>query len=490
MVESLQKKAIHGLAWSTLERLCYQFLQFLLAVLLARFLQPSEFGLIAMVSFFIAISQSFVDSGFGAALVQRQKVSRLDECSVFYFNIAMGALATATLYTFAPWIAAFYGQPILTSVIRCLAFLLIINSFGSIQLRMILKQMDFKTLFHVNAISYPIAGIVGVLLAYAGYGIWSLVCNQLLFSLLNATLLWRFVDWRPSWLFSFRSLWNLFGFGSKMLATGMLETVFQNMYELVIGKFFTPDLLGYYSRARSTQQLIATNMHITVARVTFPVFSSIQNDMVQLRSGVRKGLCFIGIFNFPIMVGMAVVADPLIKVVYTPKWLPSSPYLQLLCLVGLLHPLAAINTSILSALGRSDLTLRLEVIKKGIAIALLAGTLKFGILPIVLGQVAAAVIGYLINCYFTSTLIGYSVRSQFQDLIPVLSLALAMGAIVSTVGRTPFPNPFFQLITQACVGVFSFVILCRLSRIETYQTLENWVWNKLGGFRGTASLKS
>lgn len=190
------------------------------------------------------------------------------------------------------------------------------------------------------------------------------------------------------------------------------------------------------------------------------------------------------------MVGMAVVADPLIKVVYTPKWLPSSPYLQLLCLVGLLHPLAAINTSILSALGRSDLTLRLEVIKKGIAIALLAGTLKFGILPIVLGQVAAAVIGYLINCYFTSTLIGYSVRSQFQDLIPVLSLALAMGAIVSTVGRTPFPNPFFQLITQACVGVFSFVILCRLSRIETYQTLENWVWNKLGGFRGTASLKS
>jgi|688.fasta_scaffold03342_7 teichuronic acid exporter len=490
MVESLQKKAITGLAWSTLERVCQQLLQFVLAVFLARLLQPSEFGLIAMVGFFIAVSQSFVDSGFGSALVQKQNVTRLDECSVFFFNIAMGCSATALLFAIAPWIANFYSQPLLLPVIRSLAFLLVINSFGVIQHRILIKQMNFKTLFRVNAISFPLAGLLGVSLAYYGFGIWSLVAQQLCYSSLHAILLWSFVGWRPSWIFSWQSLKSLFDFGSKILATGMLETIFQNMYELVIGKAYTPDLLGYYSRARATQQLLAANLYFSIGRVTFPVFSSIQNDLVQLRAGVRKGLCYLCMINFPLMVGLAVVSEPLVQVVYTSKWLPSVPYLQLLCVVGLLHPLSAINASAITALGRSDLTLRLELIKKGLAVLLLACTWQLGLVPMIVGQVVVAIFGYFINCLYTSKLIGYSMKQQIWDLLPALSLSLTMGALVTAVGWYDYPNPHVQLITQIFTGVFSFALLCRLSGMESYQSIEHWIQKRLFGFRAAPTLKS
>lgn len=490
MIESLQKKAINGLAWSTLERFSQQLFQFVLAVLLARLLQPSEFGLIAVVSFFIAVSQSFIDSGFGAALLQKQDVTRLDECSVFFFNVAMGCVATAIVFAIAPWIADFYERPTLKPVIRSLAFLLLINSFGVIQHRLMLKQLNFKTHFSVNSIALPLAGCLSVSLAYWGYGIWSLVAQQLSYSVLHAILLWHFVGWRPSWIFSWHSLKSMFGFGSKVLATGMLETVFQNMYELVIGKVSTPELVGYYFRARTTQQLLASNLYFSIGRVTFPVFSSIQNDLIQLRSGVRKGLCYLGMINFPLMVGLAVVAEPLVRVVYTEKWLPSVPYLQLLCIVGLLHPLSAINASVLTALGRSDLTLRMELIKKGLAVVLLACTWKFGIVPMIIGQVVVAIFGYFINCVYTSNLIGYSMKRQLWDLLPALSLSLTMGALVTAVGWYDYPNPYIQLLTQTATGVLSFALLCRLSGMESYQSVEQWILKKLGGFRAAPTLKS
>jgi O-antigen/teichoic acid export membrane protein len=483
MIESLQKKAITGLAWSTLERFCQQLLQFVLAVLLARLLQPSEFGLIAMVSFFIAVSQTFVDSGFGSALVQKQNVTHLDECSVFFFNLAMGCLATAVLFAIAPWIANFYSQPPLKPVIRCLSFLLLINSLGVIQHRVLLKQMNFKALFRVNAISFPLAGGLGVSLAYCGFGIWSFVAQQLCYGSLNAILLWYFVGWRPSWMFSLQSLRSLFGFGSKILATGMLETMFQHMYELVIGKAYTPELLGYYSRARSTQQLLSSNLYFSVNRVTFPVFSSIQNDLVQMRSGVRRGLCYLGMINFPFMIGLAVVAEPLVEVVYTAKWLPSVTYLQLLCVVGLLHPLSAINSIAITALGRSDLTLRLEIIKKGVAVLLLACTWQLGLLPMIIGQIIVAIFGYFIHCFYTSKLIGYSMQQQFWDLLPALSLSLTMGALVTAIGWYDYTNPFVQLVTQTISGVLAFALLCRISVAETYKSIDQWALTKLGGFR-------
>lgn len=490
MAESLRQRAIHGLAWSTLERISQQSLQFLLSIVLARFLDPSEFGLIAMVSFFIAISQTFIDSGFGAALVQRQNVSHIDECSVFYFNLFMGILGTLVLYFSANSIAWFYSQPILEPIIQALSFLLIINSSSVIQHRLLMKRMDFKTLFRVNAMAFPLAGGTGATLAASGFGVWSLVIQQLAYNALCAIFLWWLVGWRPSPIFSFHSLKSLFGFGSKLLATGMLETVTQNMYELVIGRAFSPADLGFYSRARTTQQLIATNIHVTVGRVTFPVFSSIQNDKAQLQKTVQDGLSFLALVNFPLMIGMSVVARPLVSVVYSEKWLPCVPYLQLLCIIGLLHPITSINVNVLTACGRSDLTLRLELVKKSIAFLLLFATWNLGITAIVLGQVAVAMFGYLLNGFYTEKLIEYPLHKQLWKLQEILSPALIMGAAVTLVSSVTFPSALSELSTQVIVGVLSFVLLCKFARNDTYLKFESFVFESLGLGRSKQNLTS
>jgi O-antigen/teichoic acid export membrane protein len=483
MGDSLQKAAIRGLAWSTIERFGQQFLHFLFAIVLARLLSPSEFGLIAMVTLFVAISQTLVDSGFGAALIQKRDANHLDECSVFYFNIAVGGVGACMMFLAAPWIARFYSQPQLEPITRWMSLLLVINSFGTIQNRILMKRVDFKSLFHVSAIATPISGVLGVVLAFRGYGVWSLVIQQLFFNFLHVCLLWFFVGWRPGWKFSLASLQSMFGYGSKLLATGLLDTVFQNMYDLVIGKVFSASQLGFYTRAKMTQQLLAQNLHATVSRVTFPIFSSIQNDKLRLRDGARKGLVYLGTINFPLMIGLCVVSKSFVSVVFTDKWLPCVPYLQLLCVVGLLYPLSAINLNILSAQGRSDLTLRLEIIKKSVSIVLLVIGWPWGVTGIVMGQVLSSIIAYYINCFYTARLIDYSVVKQVKDLMPVLSIALVMGVIVSMVGWIDYPSELMRLVVQVFIGIGSYGILCRVHRIETYQAIERIVVSKLGRFR-------
>lgn len=286
----------------------------------------------------------------------------------------------------------------------------------------------------------------------------------------------------PGLKFSFASLQSMFGFGSKLLATGMLDTVFQNMYDLVIGKVFSAADLGFYTRAKMTQYLLAQNLHATVSRVTFPIFASIQNDKVRLRDGARKGLVLLGTINFPVMIGLCVVAKSFVSVVYTDKWLPCVPYLQLLCIVGLLYPLSAINLNVLSAQGRSDLTLRLEFVKKSVSVLLLLLGMPWGVAGIVVGQVIAAIISYYINCFYTARLIDYSVVKQVKDLMPVLSIALAMGVGVSIVGWIDYSSELTRLVLQVLSGVLSYGILCKVYRIETYQAIERIVVSKFRRF--------
>jgi len=482
MVDSLQQTAIRGLAWSTIERISQQFLHFLFVIVLARLLSPGEFGLIAMVSFFVAISQTLVDSGFGVALIQKRDADHLDECSVFYFNIVVGAIGASALFFSAPLVARFYSQPILESITRWMSLLLVISSLGATQHRLLMKRLDFKSLFRVSAIATPISGFLGVGLAYRGFGVWSLVVQQLVFNAMYVGLLWFFVGWRPGWKFSFASLKSMFGFGSRLLATGLLDSVFQNIYHLVIGKLFSATELGFYSRAMMTQQLLAQNLNATVSRVTFPIFASIQNDKLRLREGARKGLVFLGTINFPLMIGLSVVSRSFVSVVFSDKWLPCVPYLQLLSIVGLLYPLGTINLHLLSAQGRSDLTLRLELIKKFVAVVLLLCGLPWGILGIAVGQVCSSIIGYYINCFYTGRLIGYSFVQQVKDLLPMLSVALVMGVGVSMVGWIDYSSELMRLTIQVFTGLVSYGILCKVQRIESYQAMERLVVSKLGRF--------
>ncbi len=359
MPTSLKSKTIHALSWSFIESVGLQGVRFIIGIVLARILFPEQFGLIAMLTLFIAVAQAFLDSGFGAALIQKHHVTETDTSTIFYFNIVVGLAASGVLSLAAPLIADFYNQPILTPLTRALSLVIVINSFGLIQDVILTKQINVKTQTKVSVIAGVLSGLVGVTLAVMGFGVWSLVAQQISSSFFRTVLLWLCNDWRPSPVFSIRSLQAMFGFGSRLLASGLLDQVFNNIYSLVIGKLFSARDLGFFTRASGIRALPTQTLAGMIGRVTFPVLSTIQDDPARMKRGLKKALSTLALLNFPMMIGLAVLAYPLVVLFLTEKWSESVGYLQLLCLSGLLYPLHAVNLDLLKALGRSDLFLRL-----------------------------------------------------------------------------------------------------------------------------------
>lgn len=468
MSKSLKHEAMHGLFWSFFERIGRQGIQFIIGIILARLLLPDQFGLIAMLSIFIAVAQTFVDSGFSSALIQKQDASHLDECSIFYFNILVGFMGAGVMFISAPWIATFYQIPLLTPLARVLSLNLIINAFGVVQSTLLTKRIDFKAQMKISMIATVLSGSIGVTMAYQGYGVWSLVAQSIGGNLFGVILLWFFLPWRPSWAFSWVSLRSMFPFGSRLLFSGLLDTIYNNLYFVVIGKMFSATDLGYYTRAQQTQQMPVDNLSSTVNRVTFPVFSSIQDDKARLKRSIQKALSTLALFNFPLMIGLAVVAKPLVLVLLTDKWLPCVPYLQLLCVVGLLYPLHAINLNALMAQGRSDLFFRLEIYKKAIITATICLTWRWGITAMIYGQIVTSVIAYYMNSYYTGKFLSYPVIEQLRDLVPILLLASLMGFSVSLVRYIHLQSNITLLLFQVLLGIVLYIILCGLSKISSY----------------------
>ena len=465
---ALKKQVIHGSLWSFFERIGRLGIQIIIGIILARLLPPEKFGLIAMLSIFIAVAQTFIDSGFSSALIQKQDSNHLDECSIFYFNILVGFLGAGVIFISAPWIATFYQIPILTPLARVLSLNLIFNAFGVVQSALLTKRIDFKAQMKISVIATVLSGSIGVTMAYQGYGVWSLVAQSIGGNLFGAILLWFLLPWRPSWIFSWVSLRSMIPFGSKLLFSGLLNTIYNNLYFVVIGKMFSATDLGYYTRAQQTQQMPVDNLSSTVSRVTFPAFSSIQDDKARLKRSTQKALSTLALVNFPLMIGLAVVAKPLVLVLLTDKWLPCVPYLQLLCVVGLLYPLHAINLNVLIAQGRSDLFFRLEIYKKAITTATIFLTYRWGITAMIYGQIATSVISYYMNSYYTGKLLSYPVKEQIKDIIQILLLALLMGLGVYLVIFIPLQNNITLLLSQVSVGVISYILLCSFANISSF----------------------
>jgi len=468
---SLRKKAVHGVFWSALERLGPKTVQFIVSVVLARLLTPTEFGLIGMIMVFIALGNVFLNSGFGAALIQKQDTTEIHYSSVFYANILLSLVAAAALWLAAPWIARFYSQPALIGPTRVLGLNFIFTAFGLIQTTLLTKSMDFKTQAKVRLVAVGGSGVVGVSMALLGFGVWSLVAQGLSNTLFDAALLWILSRWRPRRTFSVDALRELFGFSSRMLASGVLDTLFRNIYNIVIGKLFLPADLGYYTRANSLQQIPSQTLGAVISRVTFPLFSEIQRQPERIRNGVRKSLRTVALVNFPLMIGILVTARPLVITLIGEKWLPSVPYLQLLTFVGLLYPLSAINLNTLLALGRSDLFFRLEVIKKTLVVIVLLISWRWGIAAIILGQVAIAAIAYYLNARYNHHLIDYTFFTQLRDLMPYLAAAGLMGLLIYPLGRLALP-PFVLLFLQSVLGALIYVLLCRALRFPEF--MEGW----------------
>ena len=468
MTSPLRARAVRAVAWSFLERIGQQGVQFVISIVLARLLLPEQFGLIGMLSVFIEVARSFVDSGLGAALVQRKNISRADECSVFYFNLLVGALCTCLLWAIAPWVAAFYRQPILTRLTRVLSLTLIINSFAGVQTAILSKRIDFKTLLKVGMSATVLSGAIGIGMAIAGFGVWSLVAQYLASSILRTAFLWLRDSWRPRLIFRFGALRQMLGFGSHLLASALLNRVFENIYMVVIGKLFSAAHLGLYAGAAKIQRLLIINIAAVITRVTFPVFSEIQDDTVRLKRCMRKGMMALAFVNFPLMVGLAVVARPLIYVLLTEKWAGAIPLLQLLALAGLLYPLHSLHLNLLKAKGRSDLFFRLEVIKRMLIVVLIAITYRWGVTGMIYGQIVMSILGYFINSFYTRRLIGYGLVEQLHDLAPYAVVSALMGLGLYGFQCIPSLGYGALLIGQVLFGIVIYAALSSLFGLSAF----------------------
>lgn len=425
--DSLKQKITSGLFWSSVERFSNQGVQFVFSIILARLLSPSDYGIIAMVTIFFAVAQSFVDSGFSNALVRKADRTEEDLSTCFYFNIGVGIIAYIVLFLIAPLVANFYNQPILSPIIRITGLGVILNSLCVVQQALFTIKIDFKSQAKITLSATVISGIVGIILAYQGYGIWALVWQGVASSIVRMGLLWLMSKWRPRTGFSKSSFNYLFGYGSKLLASGLLDTIYNNIYPIVIGKFYNPAQLGNYSRALGWAQLPSANITSILQRVTFPVLSTIQDDTLRLQNSYRRLLKLSAFIVFPLMMGLAAMASPLIRVILTAKWDGCVLYLQILCFALMLYPIHAINLNLLQVKGRSDIFLRLEIIKKIIGVVILIITIPLGITAMCLGMVFSSIICLIVNTYYTSRFIDVGLLTQLKDLRIILINSLVMG---------------------------------------------------------------
>ncbi|WP_162026094.1 MULTISPECIES: lipopolysaccharide biosynthesis protein [unclassified Lentimonas] len=454
----MRQQATSGVIWSAFERFGQQGCAFIVQLVLARLLAPEQFGLIAMVVVFIVISRVVVNAGFSQAIVQQKTVSAVDLSTVFYTNMVIALLMALLLCGVAPMIAIFYEQPLLVPILRWLSLSLIFGALGGVHQALIQRAMDFKKLCYVGLPTTFLAGSVSIYLAWNGAGVWALVVYQILGAVLSSAFLFVVSGWRPQLLFCFGSLARIFPFGWRLAVSGVLDQVFQNIYVLVIGKCYLPIEVGYYQRAKGFQQLPMTNMQAILGRIAFPLFSTLQDEPERMRRGLSKAVQLGALIAFPLMAVMYVVAEPMIVLLIGDKWLPSAEYLKLLCIVGALYPLHALNLSALMGLGRSDLFLRLEIIKKVMVLVNILLTYRIGITAMIYGMIITSFLALFLNTYFSGRFIGYTFGQQIRDVLPIALLALVIWAVAGFVLSL---FPIFDLIglvssLMAAIFVFTF----------------------------------
>ena len=471
--DKLKSKTLNGLVWAFFDAIGLQGIQFIVVLVLARLLSPSEFGIIAMLTIFTSIAYSLIDSGFSTAIIQKKNATVIDETSVFHFNIFIGLITTLLFWFAAPWIASFYNEPDLTLLARVLSITLFIDSLGIIHYTLMKKSIDFKKLTKIGVIASIFSGAIGITMAYNDFGVWSLVGFTISNKLFRLILYWVLNRWRPGLIFSISSLRSMFSYGSNIVLVGLMNTFFNHLYSLVIGKFFSAAELGYYSRAKSLQQVFVQNISGIVSRVTFSVYSEIQDDKIRLKRGSKKIIASVALITFPIMMGLYVVSKPLIVVLLTVKWLASVPYLQLLCGIGLIAPLNTINLNVLKAIGLSGLLFRLELFKKALIIIAILFTYQSGIKIMIIGQFVVYLLSYFLNLHYISKLIGYHKFEQIKDIFPNFILAGIMAYGIHLFTFFQIDNQFILLLIQVISAIIFYILLCFVFKVPSFFELLN-----------------
>lgn len=466
---SLRKQATSGLVWTFAQQFGNQLIGFLVSLFLARLLLPEEFGLIGMIAVFIGIGNTLLNAGLTQSLVRSTNLDQEDYSTVFYFNFLASVLIYWVIFFIAPQIALFYEHEILTNLIRVYSITFIINSFSAVQLARLTRRMDFKTQTLVAIPATLIGGLIGITMAYKGYGVWSLVWSYIITSFLSSIQLWLYSKWKPSLIFNKRKFFKHFNFGYKLTLSTLLETVFQNIYLIVIGKQFSAAQVGFYTRAETTKQLPVTNISAALNKVTYPLFASIQNDDLRLKRIYQQIMQMVIFIIAPILIILAVIAEPVFRFLFTAKWLPAVPYFQILCITGILYPIHAYNLNILNVKGRSDLYLKLEVVKKIVVVITVVITIQYGIIALLYGQVFTSIIAFLINTHYTGKMINYNAWEQTKDVLPAILLSFVAGSItwVSDFYKFSDSPDLLRIILGCLIGSFVYLVLAYILKIRS-----------------------
>lgn len=476
--QNLKSKTKKGLAWSKVERFAAQGIQFLFGIILARLLSPDDYGIIAMPLVFLALAQCFIDSGFSTALIRKPDLTEDDLSTAFYFNIGIGIVCYIILFLTSPLIADFYNTPILSDLLKVTALATLFNPLCTVQQAILTRNINFKSQAIISLTGAVISGLAGLCMAYSGYGVWALVCQQVGGFLIRTIILWTMRIWHPKNKWSWESFHYLWGFGSKILGAGLLDTAYKNIYPIFIGKFYSANDLGNYTRAQQFSTLPSSNITGIFLRVTFPVLSTIQNEDERLARNYRKILKMSAFLIFPLMMILSAIADPLVRILLTDKWEGCIILLQIICFNMMWYPIHAVNLNLLTVKGRSELFFRLEVFKKVVGISIMCITIPHGLVWMVSGSVLSSVIGLVINTYHTGKLINVGGLKQMGDLLPIFLVSLAMWMLIH-VSLLLTSNIYIQLPLGITIGMTSYMAGAKILLKNEWNEAVDMIPNKL-----------
>lgn len=459
--DNLKQKTKKGLYWSAVGNFANQGMRFVFGLILARLLSPDAYGVIGMLGVFMCVVSVFIDCGFSQALIAKQDRTQTDFSTEFFFNIGVGIVGYAMLFVAAPFIADFYNMEILSPVLRVIGLVVVINSLCVVQSAQFSIRLDFKTPAKLGVATNLFSGVIGIALAYCGWGVWALVFQQIAGGLLYAILIWIMAGWRPTLEFSKDSFHYLWNYGSKILASSLIQQVYDNLYPLVIGKFFSARQLGLYSRAQGFASLPSTELSSVLGSVTFPVLSKINNDRERLIEIYRKMMRTTAFIVFPMMLGLCATASPLIKILLNEQWYECIFLCQLLCCALIWQPLSFIHISVLKVVGRTDVVLKLEMLKRSMGLLSIFGAIPFGVVGMCIGFNIFYIYCFSLNTYFTSKVLNVPIRKQIFDILPILTNALFMGIVVYTLTLLQI-NQYIKFVLCVSVGVLMYYTTSQL----------------------------
>lgn len=462
-----KKTVISSLLWKFLERGGVQGVQFVLSIVLARLVSPADYGIVSLLLVFVQIANVFIQSGFNTALIQKKNADDVDFSSILYLSLFVSLVIYLVLFFAAPFFAGFYKQSSLCPLLRVISLTLFFGAVNSVQSAYVSKTMQFRRFFFSSMGAVVGSGIAGVVLAYLGFGVWALVIQQLANIFLTCLILWFTVKWRPKAVFSFSRVKELFGFGWKLLCSALLDTFFRNVYNLIIGRTYSSAQLGVFNRGQQFPQVIATNLDGSIQSVMLPTLSAHNDNVSEVKRITRRSISMSAYVLMPCMFGLAAVAKPLVKILLTEKWLPCVPFLQLACVSYALYPIHTANLTGINALGRSDIFLKLEIVKKLLIVASLVITIPLGIYAMAIGQVVTGFIATFVNSYPNKKLMDYSYLEQCRDLFPSFAVSLVMGVCVWGLGFSGIPSAAL-LFLQIAAGILIYALLSKIFRLETF----------------------